>query len=148
VKPPHLAWGWRRVAEPAPPRALVAWGEVAPRLQRRLAALTAVAQARLHATAAGGLLVVGGDPDALPWVDGAAYAAPCAEAPGLWLPTLWEPDVPHELLARALARRHTRTPLLLWHAPAALVPLDRLLPLAPTLLARIDHRWRGPAATP
>jgi len=138
-----LDWHWRARAEPVAPRALVAWGDAARRLHARLVARDADAGAALQATASGDILVVGGDAAALPWVDGGQYAAPCADAPGLWLPTLWEPDAPHDLLARALQRRHARQPLLLWREPAAVVPLVRLLPLTPALLARIAAHWHA-----
>lgn len=136
-------WHWRRHPDPGAPRAVVAWGAAAPRLHARLLALSAERQAPLLATASRDVLVATGEADDLPWVDGAAYAAPCPDAPSLWLPTLWQPDVPCDLLAQALHRRHTRQPLLLWHQPAALVPLDRQLPVSQAHLERIAAHWQG-----
>lgn len=138
-------WPWRMRREPAAPAAAVAWGDVAARLHAHLNARLDAHQhegpgapaAACTATAGSNVLVVLGEAAALPWVDGVAYAAPCAHAPGLWLPTLWEPDLPADLLARALQRLHGRQPLLLWREPPAVVPLDRQLPLTPALLARM-----------
>lgn len=143
-----LPWRWRRRAEPLVPRALVAWGGASRQLHARLAALAPERASRLSATASADLLVVSGDADALPWVDGGRYAAPCPEAAGLWLPTLWQPDVPCELLARALHRRHPRQPLLLWRDPEVIVPLDRLLPLSAEHLARIAAHWHDAPVPP
>lgn len=137
-----LAWGWRPRAEALAPRAAVAWGPAAQRLHARLAAMPAAAAAGLSATASRELLVVCGEQTALPWVIDVAYAAPCPEAPALWLPTHCEPDVPGDLLAASLQRQHGRSPLLLWPAPEAVVPLDRLMPLNAALLARIQEHWR------
>ena len=132
-----------------PAAAAVAWGDAAGRLHallvRESARDPAAAPGRWSASASRDVLVVLGEPAALPWVDGVAYAAPCADAPALWLPTLWEPDLPGDLVARALHRLHGRQPLLLWRQPAAVVPLDRLLPVTAALLARIEEHWHGPA---
>lgn len=149
--PPLLAaaaaggWRWRVREAQEPPRAAVAWGrEVSRQLLQRLGRLPATQQASLSATAGGELLVVTGEAAELPWVDGVAYAAPCAEAPQLWLPLLSEPELPADLIARALQQRFGRAPLLLWPAPLAVVPLDRQLPLGPALLARVAEQWRQP----
>lgn len=136
-------WDWHPQMAPASPHALIAWGAVARRLHVRLRMLDADLLARLSATASAELLIVAGATADLPWIDGGAYAAPCDEAPGLWLPTLQRPTAPLDLLAAALAARHQRQPLLLWPEPAAVVPLDRLLPLSPALLERIGAGWRG-----
>jgi hypothetical protein len=97
----------------------------------------------LQVTANRDVLVVIGEAADLPWVDGIEYAYKSAEAPALWLPTQWRPDVSPDLLFRALQLAHQRQPLLLWHAPAAVVPLDRQLPLGPGVLEMIAARWEG-----
>ena len=139
-------WGGPAPAEAA---AAVAWGDAAARLHallvRESARDAAAASHRWSASASRDVLMVLGEPATLPWVDGVAYAAPCADAPALWLPTLWEPDLPGDLVERALHRLHGRQPLLLWRQPLAVVPLDRLLPATPALLARIKEHWHGPA---
>lgn len=138
-----IDWRWQRRPDPASPRAVVAWAEAAPRLHARLHNLAAEHQARLLATASRDVFIVSGETLDLPWVEGAAYAAPSVEAPGLWLPTLWCPDMPSELIARALLTRHARQPLLLWPDPETIVPMDRQLPVSPALLARIASHWQG-----
>ena len=138
----RLGWGWCTVATPAPPQAAVACGAAARRLLDRLAALWSDDQAKLLATAHQDMLVVIGPEAALPWVPEIAYAAPAAEAPSLWLPVLWRPDAPLDLLERALQRRHGRQPLLLWPDPPSVMPLDRQLPLSLPLIGRIAALWR------
>lgn len=123
------------------PLAVVAWGDNAVRLHARLCALSTEHLMRLLGTASRDVLVVSGQTADLPWVDGAAYAAPCNEAPALWLPTLYQPDVPGDLLSQALLQRHPRSTLLLWPTPAAIVPLDRQLPLSDEHLRRIGEHW-------
>ncbi len=136
-----VTWRWQRRAEPALPRAVVAWGDHALRLHARLCRLPADHLARLLGTASRDVLVVSGAMDDLPWVEGAAYATPCEAAPALWLPTLQEPTVPADLLCQALLRRHPRASLLLWPVPAAIVPLDRQLPLSAEHLDRMVQHW-------
>lgn len=145
VKP--LEWRWRPRADPLPAQAAVAWGPVARVLHARLRQLAPEQQGALSAMAGRDLLVVTGEADALPWADGVAYAGPADQAPGLWLPTVEEPDLPVDLIARSLQREHPkRQPLLLWPRPAFVLPLDRLLPLSAALLARIGTHWGGTRA--
>lgn len=139
-----IEWRWRSRVEPLPARAAVAWGVAARALHGRLSQLLPEQQSELSAMAAPDLLVVTGEADVLPWVDGIAYAGPTPDAPGLWLPTLEALDLPLDLIARSLQREHpTRQPLLLWPRPALVLPLDRLLPLSSALLARIATLWSG-----
>jgi len=138
-----LEWRWKTRATALPAQAAVAWGNAAQQLLARLHRLSLAEQAMLSATASRDVVVVTGEISALPWVDGVAYAAPCIEAPGLWLPTWTEPDLPGDLLARMLQRQHHRQPLLLWPQPQAVIPLDRLTPVSAVLLARIDALWRS-----
>ena len=134
-----IAWRWQAFASPPAARATVAWrGSVRPLVHRLGQVLAGDDVPSLTVCAARDLLVVFGEPDDLPWVDGVQYAAPSAEDARLWLPTLVRPDVPHELLARALARRAGRQPCLLWHAPATIVPLDRQVPLSAAWLTRFS----------
>ncbi|MHA6886674.1 bpX5 domain-containing protein [Ralstonia pseudosolanacearum] len=137
------AWGWRASAVPPAPQAAVGWGDIARRLHARLSLADAALAGALQATANRDVLVVIGAPADLPWVEGVEYAAPHPEAPQLWVPTLVQPDIPCDLLARALTRAHARQPLLVWPRPACVVPLDRALPLSAALLSRIAVHWRG-----
>lgn len=134
-------WRWVRQHEPSAARAVVAWGPLAWRLHARLEAMDGEQQARLLATASRDVLIVSGDTNDLPWVDGGAYAAPSVEAPSLWLPTLLRPDVACDLLGDSLGRRHHRKPLLLWPDPSAIVPMDRQLPVSAAHLSRIAALW-------
>lgn len=140
---PTMNWTWRARRVPADAQAAVAWGEVAQRLYARLLQLPDEHAARLQATANRDVLVLSGAAGDLPWVEGIAYAAADERAPGLWLPTSWEPDVPTDLLAQALSKKFARTPLLLWRDPPAVVPLDRQLPVTAQHLQRIDAYWTG-----
>lgn len=138
-----IDWAWRPRREPRPPQAAVAWGEVAARLYARLVRMTEDQTSRLHATTNRDVLIVTGTADDLPWVEGVEYGCTEPAAPGLWLPTSWEPDAPLDLMAQALLHRFARAPLLLWHAPSAVVPLDRSLPVTGGLLQRIQDEWAG-----
>jgi hypothetical protein len=142
-QPSDIGWGWRARARPVEPRAVLAWGDAARRLHARLGLLPETRQQRLAVTASRDVVVVLGPPADLPWVDSAAYAAPCEEDARLWVPTLWEPDVPADLLARALFLRHGRQPMLLWPEPVVLIPLDRQLPVSAAQLRQLINRWQG-----
>ncbi len=131
----RIALGWSARPQPLIARAVAATGAVAVALGRRLAALDEDALARLTAVATGGapatasgdalavahdgpLLVVLGDADALPWVDGVEYLGRDVAAPDLLLPTARAPTVPapalqHALLAR-LATARGAAPHAVW----------------------------------
>jgi len=143
----HYAWTWRPRPVPAEPQAAVGWGDAARLLLARLLLLADEQAARLHATANGDVLVVTGAVADLPWVDGVEYAAVHPGAPGVWLPTSWEPIVPVDLLGQTLSARFKRSPLLLWREPQAVVPLDRLLPVTVEHLQRIATNWGTRHAT-
>lgn len=119
-------------------------GIAAARLLARLAGLPAERRASLAATGTRDWVIVLGPADDLPWVDGVRYAAPCAACPGLWLPTHRLPTVPPDLLWNALDARHRRAPLLLWPEPAAVLPLDRQLPVDDALIDALGRHVRGP----
>jgi hypothetical protein len=135
-------WRWQPRVQPLEPGAAVAWGEAAGRLLARLKALPETTLRKLQATAGEQVLIVTGLADDLPWVEGIEYAAQATQAPDLWLPVLWQPDVCPQLLRQALAARYPRLPLLLWPAPGRVVPLDRLLPLSLAHhLGLIEQQW-------
>ncbi|QZI68181.1 hypothetical protein K5F93_17230 [Pseudomonas protegens] len=138
---PALTWTWRERAVAQPPRAAVAWDAVARRLHQRLQQLPATQAERLQATAHARVLVVLGAESDLPWVEGVQYAASHEQAPALWLPTRYEPEVAIDLLAQALLDKEARSLLLLWPEPAAVIPLDRQLPVTEEHLARIADYW-------
>lgn len=125
-----FAWGWRERSVPLPAKAAVVWGDaVGPFLARLEHMVRQASASGLTVCGSEDLIVLFGDENRLPWIDGVRYAAPSSDAPSLWLPNTEQPDVPHDLLARALLKRHQRQPLLLWRQPVGLVPLDRQVPL-------------------
>lgn len=140
---PAIPWRWRARRDPGQAQAAVAWGVVAARLHTRLLRMSEDQTSRLHATANREVLIVMGHVDDLPWVEGVEYACAETAAPGLWLPTSWEPDTPLDLMGQALLRRFSRAPLLLWHAPNAVLPLDRCLPVTARHLQHIQDEWAG-----
>lgn len=162
-----LSWQWREDTDPPIARGAIGFGAVARALfavaRAHAAALPAGKAPAWQATAHRDALILverdlaerdlvqrdlvrrDGDPaPPLPWVDGAAYIAPRPEAPMLWLPTTRRPDVALDLLARAIAQRHPpERPVLLWPAPAQLIPLQRWLPADDDVLSRIAARWEA-----
>lgn len=141
-----MRWRWREETDVPSATGVVGCGAVARALFAKAHAAAIACEGRQAAvpwqvTAHQDLLLLTGPADALPWVAGARYAAPRADAPTLWLPTLQRPDIALDLLAAAIARRHAQKPLLLWPDPAQLVPLHRLLPADTAVLARIAAHW-------
>lgn len=128
-----VAWGPRRV--PLEPVGVAVRGEAARALARRLVARIdrgpEDSLEKLSGVAGPDLLILLGDPAALPWVEGAVYLGRDPGAPSLLLPTTREPSVPVDLLERALAGRAARFQA----APPLAVLLDPPL-LASTLEAR------------
>jgi hypothetical protein len=93
---------WVPRATPLTARAVVASGNAARALARRLLALEDAALGGLVAVASADLLVVLGDASALPWVDGVGYLGRDDAAPELLLPTAVAPTVPPAVLEAAV----------------------------------------------
>jgi hypothetical protein len=93
---------WRPRAVPLEPAAIVADAGVARALARRV--LDDGKLPRLTGVSADGWLVLIGEAEDLPWVDGVRYAGRDPRAPALFVPTAIEPSVPLTLFERALLR--------------------------------------------
>jgi len=116
VNTPLVPFAFRPRAVPLEPRAVAAHGPVAAALADRLLAMDDEALAKLSGVAGRALLIVLGEPVALPWVDGVLYLGRDLLAPSLLVPTALEPTVPLPLLERAILAR----------APSAAVPIAML----------------------
>jgi hypothetical protein len=123
-----LDWSVREEAlEPA--GLVAAGGSVARAVLATLRAGDTARLRSLSAVATRDMLVLLGPATALPWVDGVRYCAPDPCAPGLWLPTHLAPGLPPDLVQSNLMRRTGGGPLLLWHEPEQVLPLDGALAL-------------------
>jgi hypothetical protein len=125
---------WQARAGRGEPAGVVAQGAVAHRLIAHLQAEPGAPLSSFSAVAVRGFLLVMGRGDTLPWVDGVQYCAPEPGAPSLWLPMLAAPAVSPDLLQAALGARLKQSPLLLWHEPEQILPLDRPMMLSLPLL--------------
>jgi MoxR-vWA-beta-propeller ternary system domain bpX5 len=124
-----LAWHWLPRAEPLIPVAVCACGDTAARLARRLLEYDEERLAQLRGVGARRTILLQGETDVLPWVDGAIYLGRDAAAPALLLPTQWTPSVPIDWLERAF-RRLAPPPLALLRDPLQALPLGAALPVA------------------
>lgn len=78
-----------------------------------------------------GLLVILGEENRLPWVDGVVYLGHNSQSPSLLLPTNLEPSVPAALLQRSLAAAHNHDgPCALLPDPPLIVPLSEARTIA------------------
>jgi hypothetical protein len=134
-------WSWQDEPVPVAPRGVIGVGDAARGLLAAWARLSDGTGLLVTATAQA-LLLTGPAPQ-LPWADGVQYVAPRADTTGLWLPTAERPDLPLELLERALRRQHGAQPLLLLRSPALVLPLHRLLPARAEVVAQIRQRWEA-----
>ena len=126
-----VAIEWRERASPLAPVAVWAEGPARRALLERLLALPGEHRARLRGAASAHVVIVSGEREQLPWVEGAKYLGRDPSAPSLLLPTTLEPSAPASLLERALLARVPRSaiPLAVLLSPARLVPMGEALPL-------------------
>jgi hypothetical protein len=126
-------------AEPLAPVCVYAGGREALSLAARALASGEDALARLSGLVTGDHLFLLAAEEDLPWVDGCRFLGRDAAAPSLLLPTEVAPDVPVDVLERAL-RRHLPEALL----PLAILPSRAVVSLA--VAAKVDRgvlsRWR------
>jgi len=128
---PHLVPSWSPRALPLPALAVAGVGPVALALARRALAVDGAALARWSGVAGPGVLVLLGEAESLPWVDGVLYLGRDAAAPSLLLPCTLAPDVAPALLDRALvARAQVGTPLAVLPRSGHLVPVGAARPVS------------------
>jgi hypothetical protein len=124
-----VAWSPR--ALPLHALAVAGVGPVALALARRALAVDDAALARWSGVAGPGVLVLLGDAESLPWVDGVLYLGRDPAAPSLLLPCTLAPDVAPALLDRALvARAEAGTPLAVLPRSGHLVPVGTARPVS------------------
>ncbi|MFT3774163.1 MAG: hypothetical protein QM820_53045 [Minicystis sp.] len=121
---PRIPVAFRPRAAPLAPVAAAARDAAAVALAKRLLDRDDDALAKLSGASAAGLLLILGEADALPWVDGVVYLGRDPGAPALLLPTAIEPAVPAPLFERAvLSRGGLAAPVAVLVDPPALVSL-------------------------
>jgi len=124
-----VAWSPR--ALPLPALAVAGVGPVALALARRALAVEDAVLARWSGVAGPGVLLLLGDAESLPWVDGVLYLGRDPAAPSLLLPCTLAPDVAPALLDRALvARAEAGTPLAVLPRSGHLVPVGAARPVS------------------
>lgn len=98
-----IEWHFRE--EPRRPAAVVAFGDVAKDLARKLLTSDDAKWPSLKGVAASDGIVLLGEAVSLPWIDGVSFLGSDERAPHLLLPTNREPNVPLDLLQQALIER-------------------------------------------
>lgn len=131
---------WHVRARPLTPICAVARGRIACTLAHRLLADDEATLSQLKGVAGPELLIVAGEADALPWVDGVTYLGRKAAAPSLLLPTTRVPSVPLPLLERALlAHSRMLAPIAVLLDPPAIASMSAARAIArESLLAWLD----------
>jgi hypothetical protein len=127
---------WRPRLEPLAALAVAGVGAVALALARRALGADDQQLAAWSGVAGSGVLVLLGETDSLPWVDGAVYLGRDGAAPSLLLPCALAPEVAPALLERALVTQAAAgTPLAVLPRSALLIPLGSARPVARETLA-------------
>lgn len=121
-----VRWSPRPV--PLTALAVVGVGPVAHALARRALAADDAGLAAWSGVAGAGVLVLLGDTERLPWVDGAVYLGRDSGAPSLLLPCNLAPEVAPPLLERALVGRGA-APLAVLPRAEWLVPVGAARPV-------------------
>ena len=142
---PSFVPSWSPRSSPLPALAVAGVGPVALALARRVLVAGDMELARWSGVAGPGVLVLLGDSDSLPWVEGVVYLGRDAAAPSLLLPCTLAPDVAPALLERALlTRAPVGTPLAVLPRPAHLVPVGAARPVSRDTLRAWLASQEGP----
>lgn len=127
---------WRPRFTPLVPVGVAARGAAATSLAHRLLR-DPDSLSHYKAVGAPDLLVILGEEQWLPWVDGVVYLGHDPQSPSLLFPTNLEPSVPAALLQRSLALAHKQSgPCALLLAPPAIVPLSEARTIARASLVK------------
>lgn len=141
-----MAIHWLPREPPLIPQAVAAWGQPALELAARLLSRHPETLARLSGIASTGCLVLVGEAEDLPWVDGVIYLGRSVEAPRLLLPTTLRPAVPEDLFERAVVARESalRPPIVVLPGLGALFSLVAARPVDAGVLRAWLSRNGGP----
>jgi hypothetical protein len=127
---------WSPRQSPLAALAVAGVGPVAMALARRALAAEDKQLGAWSGVAGPGMLVLLGETDSLPWVDGAVYLGRDPAAPSLLLPCALAPEVAPALLERALvAHASAGTPLAVLPRSGHLVPVGAARTVARETLA-------------
>lgn len=95
---------WQNRLDSLEPSAVVAFGQAAVNLKKKLLSFEDERLFRLRGIHAENLLFIAGNPEDLPWADGVIYLGKDALAPSLLLPTNRRPNIPLDLFEKKLLR--------------------------------------------
>ncbi len=142
---PSFLPSWSPRTCPLPALAVAGVGPVALALARRVLGAEDAVLSRWSGVAGPGVLVLLGDTESLPWVEGVVYLGRDVAAPSLLLPCTLAPDVAPALLERALvARAQVGTPLAVLPRPAHLVPVGAARPVSRDTVRAWLAKQEGP----
>lgn len=126
---------WHLRKDPLMPVAVVGFGDVAKDLARKLLTSDHSKWTNLKGVATSDGIVLLGEAESLPWVDGVGYLGSEQRAPHFLLPTNREPDIPSDLLQQALIEQSPfPPPLALIEARNIVVSLAQARELSRDLL--------------
>jgi hypothetical protein len=116
---------------PLMPVAVAGHGETSLRLARRLLQLDDESLGQLEGVAGRQVIVVQGQSDLLPWVDGVQYLGVDSNASSVLFPSNYQPSLPQELLASALrARLHATGLIAVLPNPLIVIPMRNAKPVS------------------
>jgi len=142
---PSFSPSWSPRGSPLTALAVAGVGPVALALARRVLEADDAVLVRWSGVAGPRVLVLLGDTESLPWVEGVVYLGRDAAAPSLLLPCTLAPDVAPALLERALvARAQGGTPLAVLPRPAHLVPVGAARPVSRDTVRAWLAKQEGP----
>ncbi len=119
-----LSFTWQPRTVPLIASAVFIPAHKSKRALQRLMQLDAEHLARLEGVICDLGMVILGDENELPWVDGCVYLAMDKHAPHLYISTLFEPSLPLALLDKALYKKWGQVVALLSET-TALIPLQQ-----------------------
>lgn len=131
---------WSARLDPLAPRAVAATGSVARTLARATLSRDDDRLKALRGVAGEDVIVLLGDAEALPWVDGVVYLGVDLDAPSLLLPTALVPPAPLALFERAAVRLAGSTPVVVLPAAQRFVAVGTARPLSRSILEAVRDR--------
>lgn len=126
---------------PLAPVAAACVGTAARGLGERLSRMDEEALSRLEGVAGRDVLIVLGDAEHLPWAPEVVYLGWDPHAPRLLLPTALRPDVPADVLQRAILSRAPERPVAVLPSPRRIVPVATAVRVERSVLGEWLSRW-------
>ncbi len=131
---------WQNRFDSLPPVALIAFDDSALRLKKKLLSFDDQSLSAWQGVFADNLLLIIGETETLPWIDGGIYLGKDSAAPSIFLPTNLRPEMPIDLFEKTLLHKFAgQKPFAV--VKNQIIPIGKMRPISRKVLSEfVSHK--------